>query len=455
MPKRGMRKTARERLEKLRHIFSHPQHPEGRTSERLASVREALDAWHPAGTTEQGQKAQLEERLQAARRGFESGRQKSKVSAESKRLLEDVRKQRPMKLEGSDQTFSPQLLGTHGKLSVEDREAEEKALADHISRGEQIYRALTDGGERPEATRDNVSALSFYLRAQSEKATGRPWLRGAMTIPDRGGKIRSWLDSTHGHVYTRDTSHLSKEDQEARGGQGRGMDFEREGPIEQRLPYGMRTLLFQQYKREGQQRLYLKMETEGARFNPTHSAELGGREEPSASDIRPMQAADVPEAISHLKNLLIAEKDTSGLARYGEKFGDLPKDMQAAYRDIVQTALKNPQLSHAVEDGVSYEVGPSFKGIPIPRAAAKLAGYSKGVAKIEDHVSQIEKNLDNLQRYLGDRGLDPKVKEQIQSGIDAWRQGAQSAWGASHSTQSGVRVGNEVVLQPDDLGSWR
>jgi hypothetical protein len=146
-----------------------------------------------------------------------------------------------------------------------------------------------------------------------------------MTIPDPGNRIRSYLDrmqtdAGQPDLYTRRSTHLPEQQvgdfksnkkspaaqEYLAQHQPRGSDFYEGVPSEGvigdpdlLLPSGMRTFLYQQVKAaSGRSRLYIKMETEGARADPGTPRYSGGVQS------RPREWADYGHTISHSFNLV-------------------------------------------------------------------------------------------------------------------------------------------------------
>ena len=97
----------------------------------------------------------------------------------------------------------------------------------------------------------------------------------------------------------------------------------------------MRTVLLQQVDTpKGESRLYVKMETESARWNPVH------RKQSNAPQSRPLQEGDRTNAILHLGNLLksmagISQGDDPTLRGFREK---VPGSVTKAWKVVVASA---------------------------------------------------------------------------------------------------------------------
>lgn len=421
---------------------------------KLAEAQEALESWRAQREDLDLSPFQsaLKSITKEANRDGASPADLARADANATTLLEQIRKQRPIVLPNGWGEMSPQILPGYENMGMWQRLQAEKALLDKLERGRQLMEMVNSPNFDPQSgngpTRKDISDIMFYLRHQSEQVGQKqPWFRGALTIPDERGKLRKWLDRTYGHVYTRDSSHLSKADQDKRGGQARGIDMEQSGSLDQRLPYGMRTILFQQFKRDGQTYLYLKLESEGARVNPIHRGRYGaGKDGPEKAAIRPVTWPDVPEAIRHLKNLLIPEKDHSGLSRHGEKFSDLPRPIRQSYQDLLDIARSQPhnaELERVLSQGAT-SWGQRWHGLGPTVDKDQLTGMQ---------VSDMSNNLTEVAALLArdDNALSAQQKEAVQRAIDRWNSSAEEAWGAGYEGDLSHRVGDEVILHRSDL----
>ena len=205
-------------------------------------------------------------------------------------------------------------------------------------------------------SREAVSNVMWYLKAKAEEKLGEPYERGAMTLPDPGNKIREMFDRCD-KVYGRDSSHLKKH-QEKEGGQARGIDFYdgmgEDGELnpDMLLPAGMRTVLLQSVKLDtGEERLYVKMETESARWNPFFT-KRGDTPEPRA-----LEPGDKKNAILHLGNLVkaklhLSQGEDKALKATREK---VPDNLKKAYEKLLKAAKKGSPAAHKVLKSGSYK----------------------------------------------------------------------------------------------------
>lgn len=357
--------------------------------------------------------------------GPNAAKQLADMARQLELLLEEMRKTRMIAL-ANGQVVSAQMLPGWQKMNASDRARAAEELVGKLARGEAIAAALRDpNGTPPAATKGTVSDLMFYLRAQTDIAARGPWNRGAASMPDPGGRIRAWLNSTSKAVYMRPSSHL-KPDQKGRGHTGRGIDFDQGGgTLDGRLPYGARTLLFQGFTRDGIERLYFKVESEGTRVNPYNF--MGGVDESASAG---MHFADVMESLRHLNNLRHKERDDSGLPRHGEKFEDLPRGVRDAYGAILAAVASDPNMSLGAEQGGKFD--------------------DEGELK-EMTVSQMNENLTNLAASMASSKLTTAEQQALASAILGWNTAAQTAWGPSYAQDLPSRVGDEVILRDEHL----
>ncbi len=248
-----------------------------------------------------------------------------------------------------------------------DDDAKQKMLetvAKKISNGKRILQDILD--KDPKDLKDpspkDVSDFVWLLKSKAQETVGEPYERGAMSIPDKGNKIRAYLDRCP-EVYGRDSSHFL-EQQGRPGQQARGMDFyegvdEETGQVadpDLLLPSGMRALLVQQLtmpggKSEDKERLYIKMETESARYNPLFTAT-----DPTLPPSRPLRDGDKKNAVLHLGNLLksnlgISQGEDPDLKKFKEEgVKDVTKKLKATLDYLKK---KNPEAYRVLSPGLS------------------------------------------------------------------------------------------------------
>jgi hypothetical protein len=167
---------------------------------------------------------------------------------------------------------------------VDDMDEEERRLllakvGQKIERGKALADKVLDSSvdldELPDPTTKEVADILWYLKTLAEQKVGEPYEKGALTIPDPGNRLRKYLDRC-GAVYTRGSSHMTelREEDPTGGKEPRGMDFYKGNTsdnIDELLPFGMNTALMQSFEMGGEDRLYLKMETEGSRTPPVQA----------------------------------------------------------------------------------------------------------------------------------------------------------------------------------------
>lgn len=270
------------------------------------------------------------------------------VKKKSRALAEEislVAKKTPTKITHDDGTtadvFPPDIPGFIN-MTPEEREKVAKQVGEKISSGKKKVNEIISGDYNgyPPPDRKAVSDIMWFLKTTAESKTGEPYERGALTLPDPGNGLRKFFDRV-GEVYTRDSSHLKNHQNES-GGQARGIDFydgvSHEGAItdiDNLLPSGMRTVLLQQVDTpKGESRLYVKMETESARWNPVH------RKQSDAPQSRPLQEGDRTNAILHLGNLIksmagISQGDDPTLRGFREK---VPGSVTTAWKFVLKSA---------------------------------------------------------------------------------------------------------------------
>lgn len=273
---------------------------------------------------------------------LEEVKEKSRALAKEISL---VAKKTPTKISLDDGTTAdvfPTDVPGFINMKPEDREKVAKQVGEKISSGKKKVNEIISGqySGDPPPDRKAVSDIMWFLKTTAESKTGEPYERGALTLPDPGNGLRKFFDRV-GEVYTRDSSHL-KDQQKKSGGQARGIDFydgiSHEGAItdiDNLLPSGMRTVLLQQVDTpKGESRLYVKMETESARWNPLH------KKQSDAPESRPLQPGDKKNAILHLGNLIksmagVSQGDDQTLRGFREK---VPGSVTKAWKVVLESA---------------------------------------------------------------------------------------------------------------------
>jgi len=268
-------------------------------------------------------------------------------------------------------TIYPSDIPGYGEMDEDAREEMVKKVGGKVKAGKDLlHRVLEKGDQNVAPTRKDVTDMMWYLKSKAEETDEEAYERGAMTIPDPDGKIREFLDKST-EVYMRDSSHM--EDQQKKvGGQARGIDFYEgveEGEVkdpDSLLPSGMRTVLYQQVvTKKGEKRLYLKMETESARWNPFFSA----REGEDSPENRPLRTGDKKNAVLHLGNLVKSklgmsqgedtalrgkrEKLDPGVAKAYEAAMKSAEKHKKEYPDVAELLAKGKGSIHAILEAIA------------------------------------------------------------------------------------------------------
>ena len=254
-------------------------------------------------------------------------------------------------------------------LSREERKEVTRKIGDKIKAGQQQLEGLLEKPEvflDVEPTAEDAANLMWYLRVVAEQKAGNAFAKGAITIPDKGNLIRGYFDRC-AEIYNRMSSHM-KDQQKQEGGSARGMDFY-EGSTkdtDRLLPYGMKTMLLQSMKIEetGEERLYVKLETEGARLGFKPSKFYKGMIDPDEAFKDRPDAPTLPESREatpedrvrtkeHGLNLVkakIGKKDSGGLGKaYRE---DMPKKVLQVYETMIQAVSKiNKNAGEVLKQG--------------------------------------------------------------------------------------------------------
>jgi hypothetical protein len=316
----------------------------------------------------------------------------------------------------------PQSMPGVDKISKEKRAKVVAKVAEKMAHGKELLDTIAsldddELDDMKEPDRKDVADLMWYIKAMAEEKAGEAFAKGSMSIPDPDNKLRKYLDKCSA-VYGRDSSHL-KEAQTDKLGQARGIDFY-EGDLENldlMLPYGMNTLLSQTVRsKDGKDMLYLKMETESARVNPTF------KKQDDTPDARDWKAEDIGRAVKHLINLLKAHEDGS-LASFREQ---IPDGVGKAYANVIAAAKKNGSKEAASLLQEGYK-------------AAKKKKYGDTV-----RINAIIANFEAVKKLA----LAGKVDDETMGAIFECETEIVSAFGTENVTE---RLGGEVLLNGDDL----
>ena len=347
-----------------------------------------------------------------------------------------------------------------------------KAVGAKIASGKQLLdRLLTD----PDYASDpnvapelkDVTDLMWFLRNKAEESAGAAFEKGALSIPDEGNLLRGYLDRCQ-QVYNRFSSHI-KAQQDKVGGSARAVDAY-EGDIEKNpdglLPYSMNTMLVQSLQMEGsgEQRLYIKLETEGSRYGAaTGGAAMGGMLR--ATDKGKRKALEVDPALQKMRADVDAETlptsraalpaDMERTIEHGKNLGKMMVGMAHHGR------LKN--FKRFAEDGIVGQkkkadfvkdspYGAILKAVEAFKAPSLTAIVTHGNYKVE--INQMVDNLARLtaadvrEAVVGGVEPTPKMVAAVDDGIAAFMRFLDDH-GMAQDKES--RVGSEVVLSADFL----
>jgi hypothetical protein len=358
-----------------------------------------------------------------AKRAFQNldaVKDRARDKAEEARLLAKKAPRRvELDLGGEANVYTPDIPG-YERLSEEDQEEMVRQVTKKIGSGKEIYSILesvtdTDFDNLPQPNVEMVSDLMWFLKAKAQEKIGQPYDRGALTLPDPGNKLRRWLDKCP-EIYGRDSSHL-KGEQKKTHGQARGIDFG-EGITENRdvkdvkslLPNGMGTLLIQQVKTaKGEDRIYLKVEPQSARWNPLFS------KDDETPEPRPLRPED-----KDLGHILDFVKTKIGIAQTVED-----RELQM-FREAVDKAVKT-----------SYEkiIASAQKRVPL------------AVPILKTGKRDIQQMLDNLEAV---ERVGIVVHQETAQRITEFGQLLVQRYGEG-SVNGGARFGDEVVLDTSEL----
>jgi hypothetical protein len=255
----------------------------------------------------------------------------------------------------------------YAAMKRSDRSRITSILMQKIIAGQTLYSRISESAEPvedlPAPSRQDASNLLWFLKSKANEIAKSPYEKGALTIPDPGNRFRFYLDRMP-DIYTRRSTHLPEQQLGAfkkpwffsriqksaeaqaylASHQPRGTDFyegtSSEGDIDNPdllLPSGMHTFLYQQVKTAGgTARLYIKMETEGARADPGTPTYSGGIQS------RPLERADLEHTAAHLLNL-VKKMVTGGHAKnkdLPQLREDVPKPIQKLVKKILSEFKK-------------------------------------------------------------------------------------------------------------------
>ncbi|MEO6409740.1 MAG: hypothetical protein ABIO45_13430 [Burkholderiaceae bacterium] len=304
----------------------------------------------------------------------------------------------------------------------------------------------------------DVTDLMWFLRNKAEESAGAAFEKGALSIPDDGNLLRGYLDRCQ-EVYNRFSSHI-KAQQDKVGGSARAVDAY-EGDIQTNpdglLPYSMNTMLVQSLQMEGsgEQRLYIKLETEGSRYGAaTGGAAMGGmlratdkgkrkalevdpalqkmRADVDAATLPASRAAlpaDMERTIEHGKNLgkmmvgMAHHGKLKGFKRFAEdaidgKKADFVKD--SPYAAIVKAveAFKAPTLMAIVTHGnYKAEINQMVDNLERLTAADVSEAIVGGVEPTRAMVAAVEDGIASFTKFLEDHGMAQDKESRVGSEV--------------------------------------
>lgn len=342
----------------------------------------------------------------------------------------------PLAAGGQATLYSADIPG-YSTMGKHDRGRMTGILMKKIIAGHKLYGQLSeaDPAELPAPRRQDVSNLLWFLKSKANEAANSPYEKGAMTIPDPGNRIRSYLDRMETEaggpdLYPRRSTHLPEQQlgdykkkyffsrtQKSAAAQEylaqhqpRGTDFYEGAPgdggigdTELLLPSGMQTFLYQQVTApSGRSRLYIKMETEGAAGDRLTPKYRGGVQ------ARPREWADYGHTAAHLANLLkkIATGGHASNPDLPQLREDVPKPIRKLFKKIL-SELKS-------KDRRVYEVMSSGSGIGhmhqnIDRLYEDAIAASPAIKELLAELDFAIKSTD----YRGERDLRERFGEEV------------------------------------------
>lgn len=318
-----------------------------------------------------------------------------------------------------------------------------KDIGDKIRNGKQLLDGLLT---RPEDFLDKepeikeITDLMWYLRNKAEEMVGEPFEKGALSLPDNGNLLRGYLDRCQ-EVYNRYSSHI-KAQQEKVGGSARAVDAY-EGDIrtnpDSLLPYGMNTMLVQSMQIEGtgEQRLYVKLETESARLgaksltamasayakygldvDPQFAESRGDVDFATLPQSRPQHEHDMERTKEHGKNLIIKQKSRiKGLKRFteneiGGNKDTVGKELVPRYEAIVKVAKK-------LELDVDLLKAGNYKK-EVNEMIANLEAFTATLEAAEldnDGAAKLTRAFDEFTDYCIAKGLDQNAQSRVMTEV--------------------------------------
>lgn len=345
-----------------------------------------------------------------------------------------------------------------------------RVVGEKIKNGKQLLdRLLTDPdyASDPNVAPDlkDVTDLMWFLRNKAEESAGAAFEKGALSIPDDGNLLRAYFDRCQ-EVYNRFSSHI-KAQQDKAGGSARAIDAY-EGDIQTNpdglLPYSMNTMLIQSLQMEGtgEQRLYIKLETEGSRYGAaTGGAATAGMLKPT--DKGKKKALEVDPAMQKMR----ADTDAATLPKSRKA---LPQDMERTIEHGKNLGRMMVGMAHHgklkgfkrfAEDAVDGKKADFVKDSPYAAIIKAVEAFKSptltAIVTKGNYKAEINQMVDNLERLTaadvseaivgGAEPTDAMVAA-VEDGIAAFMK-FLDAHGMAQDKES--RVGSEVVLSADFL----
>lgn len=352
--------------------------------------------------------------------------------------------------DGEPPRVHPASIKGFEKLSKEEIEEATKEIGNKIKNGKRLLDDLLLNPEEyldKEPELKEITDLMWYLRNKAEELVGQPFEKGALSLPDNGKLLRGYLDRCS-EVYNRFSSHM-KDQQKKVGGSARAVDFY-EGDIKTNpdglLPYGMNTMLVQSMTMDdtGEERLYVKLETESARLGAPsmgkmlgayrqHGLDVDPQLEQSRGDIdfatlpesRERTPEDMHRTIEHGKNLVRKQKSRiKGLKRFTEN--EIDGNKKAVTKELLP----------------KYEaIAKAAKKIKIPFDALEQGAYKK-------EFNVMVSNIEAFTAVVAEQAIDGEEEDLLNAALDAFTDYCFSK-GLHQNAES--RVMTEAVLTTDFL----
>lgn len=318
-------------------------------------------------------------------------------------------------------------------------------LQEKIAHGASLVADILSGnppGGQPSLK--DVADVMWYLHLSAEESVG-PFLSGAMTVPDPGGRLREFLDSC-ADVYQRKSSHLSSFQTEPHGTH-RGIDFDigKKTDLDTLLPNGRATVLFGRMP-EGTQglteeRLFVKMESHGCRLG-TPSESQRDADGPSDRNVR--LGPDLKNSIGHMLSFMQGmEARATGEHAAESRKERVGREFLDGYQNLLDQAASFP--------GVGAQL---TKLLTNNDPMSKTGGIRVMVANMDALRDLSSDDID----FEGAIGIDGTDEQAIEDGIGKFADLMTSALGFRAQIMErypeatiSQRIGNEAVLTLEGL----